>query len=146
MIEDLESTNFCTYWPNNPAFDTKRVQLRRLFFNNEDRTKYVSVDFYPAHEYLTLVEFVVFRRAGGTKTIILCDEQEDALAEVLPNLRDVMCSGEKSVACRSCNSGAFRVDLTRIRRTAPLYVDSQYISLTLQDIDYLSRMYPYNTC
>jgi len=38
-------------------------------------------------------------------------------------------------------SGAFRLDVTRSRRTARLYVDSQYISLTLQDTDYLSRMF-----
>jgi hypothetical protein len=38
-------------------------------------------------------------------------------------------------------SGAFRLDVTRSRRTARLYVDSQYISLTLQDIDYLSRIF-----
>ena len=31
--------------------------------------------------------------------------------------------------------------MTRRRRTAPLYVDSQFISLTLQDIEYLSRMF-----
>ena len=33
-----------------------------------------------------------------------------------------------------------RLDLTR-RRTARLYVDSQFISLTLQDTEYLSRMF-----
>ena len=41
-IEELEPIpNICTFWPNNPAFDPKRVLLRRLFFINEDRTKYV---------------------------------------------------------------------------------------------------------
>jgi hypothetical protein len=50
-----------------------------------------------------------------------------------------MCSGE--AGGRRCDSGAFRLDVTRIRRTARLYVDTQFISLTLQDIDYLSRMF-----
>ena len=41
-MEELEPTsNICTYWPNNPAFDPKRVLLRRRFFISEDRTKYV---------------------------------------------------------------------------------------------------------
>jgi hypothetical protein len=31
--------------------------------------------------------------------------------------------------------------VTRSRRTARLYVESQFISITLQDIDYLSRMF-----
>ena len=87
-MEELEpTTNICTYWANNPAFDPKRVLLHRLFFINEDRTKYVSVGFYPARDYLPLVEFGVLRRGGGPKTLILSDEQVDALAETLPTLR-----------------------------------------------------------
>ena len=140
-MAELEPTTFCTYWPNNPAFDPKRVLLRRLFFINEDRTKYVSVGFYPARDYLTLVEFGVVRRGGGPKTIILSDEQVDAMAEALPMLWGAMCSGETSVGVRRCESGAFRLDVSRSQRTAPLYVETQFISLTSQDIDYLSRMF-----
>ena len=137
---ELEPTNLCTYWPNNPAFDPKRVLLRRLSFINEDRTKYVSVGFYPACEYLPLVEFGVVRKGGGPKTLILSDEQVDALAEALPTLRD-MCNGETSVGGRRCDSGAFRPNLSRSRSSARLYVDSQFISLSLRDFEYLSRMF-----
>jgi hypothetical protein len=137
---ELEPTNFCTYWPNNPAFDPKRVLLRRLSFINEDRTKYVSVGVYPACEYLPLVEFGVVRKGGGPKTLILSNEQVDTLAEALPTLRD-MCNGETSVGGRRCDSGAFRLNLTRSRRTARLYVDSQFIYLSLRDFGYLSRMF-----
>jgi hypothetical protein len=56
-------------------------------------------------------------------------------------LRNALCSGEKSVGCRRCESGAFRLDVTCCRRTVHLNVDSQYISLTLQGIDYLSLMF-----
>jgi hypothetical protein len=139
-MEEWEPTlNICTYWPNNPAFDPKRVLLRRLFFINEDRTKYVSVGFYPARDYIPLVEFGVLRRAGGPKTLNLGDEQVDALAETLPTLRGDMCSGGAR-GCR-CESGAIRLDVTRSGRTARLYVDSQFISVALQDIEYLSRMF-----
>jgi hypothetical protein len=140
-IEELEPTTFCTFWPNNPVFDPNRILLRRLFFINEDRTKYVSVGFYPARDYLPLVEFGVARRDGGPKTLILCDEQVDEMAEALPMLRDAMCSGETSVGGRRCEICAFRLEGTRSRRTARLYVESQFISLTLQDIDYVSRMF-----
>ena len=85
--------------------------------------------------------FGVVRRGGGPKTLILIKEQLDAMAEVLPMLRDVMCSCETFVGCRSCESVAFRLDLTHSRRTAFLYVDSQFTSLTLQGIEYLSRMF-----
>jgi hypothetical protein len=138
-MEELEPThNICTYWPNNPAFDPKSVLLRSLFIN-EDRTKYRSVGFYPARDYLPQVEFGVLRRARGPKTLILGDEQVDALAETLPTLRGDVCSGGAR-GCR-CESGAFRLDVTRSGRTARLYVDSQFIYLTLQDIEYLSRMF-----
>ena len=56
---ELETTNFCTYWPNNPTFDPKRVLLRQ-FFIDEDQTKYVSVGFY----YVPLVEFGVVQSLG----------------------------------------------------------------------------------
>jgi len=84
----LERTSIGKYWPNNPAFYPKRVLLRRLFFINEDRTKYVSVGFYHARNYLPLVEFGFLRRAGGPKTLILSDEHVDSLAETLPTLRE----------------------------------------------------------
>ena len=140
-MEELEPTNFCTYWPNNPAFDPKRALLRRLFFINDERTKYVSVGFYPARDYLPLVEFGVVRRGGRPETLVLSDEHVDAMVEDIPMLRDAMCSDEKSIVGRRCESGAFRLDVTRIHRTVRLYVDSQYISKTLQDIDYLLRIF-----
>ena len=75
----------------------------------------------------------------GPKPLILSDEQVDVLAETLPTLREDMFSGG-AVGCR-CESGGFRLDVTRSRQTARLYVDSQLISLTLQDIEYLIRMF-----
>jgi hypothetical protein len=125
----------------NPEFDPKRELLLRLFYINEDRTKYVSVGFYPPRVCLSLVEFWVVWRGGVPKTLILNDEQVDAMAEGIPMLRDAMSSGEPSVACRRCESGAFRLDVTCSRSTALVYVDLQYFSLTIQHIDYLSRMF-----
>ena len=55
------------------------------------------VGFYPARDYLPLVEFVVVLRDGGSKTLIFSDEQVDAMAEGLPMLRVAMCSGGTSV-------------------------------------------------
>ena len=68
-MEELEpTTNICTYWSNNPAFDPKRVLLRRLFFIKEDRTKYVSVGTYAAGDYLPLVQLGVLRGLSALKT------------------------------------------------------------------------------
>ena len=45
----------------------------------------MSVGFYPARDYLLLVDFGV---------VILIDEQVDAMSDSLPTLRDVLCSFE----------------------------------------------------
>jgi len=38
-LEQLPTTDICTYCNPNPAFDPKRVNLRRIFFIKEDKTK-----------------------------------------------------------------------------------------------------------
>ena len=67
------------YWAGNAAFDPQRVLLKRLFFLHANESKYVSVSFYAAREYLPLVEFGVIRRCGS-KAIIVTDEQVYTLA------------------------------------------------------------------
>jgi len=85
-------SEICTFWAANPAFVPKRVLPRRMFFINEYKTNYMSVGFYPSREYQPLVEFGAFRR-GGSKSLILTDEQFAALADFLPAIRDSMCVG-----------------------------------------------------
>ena len=68
----------------------------------------MSVGFYPTHDYLPLVEFEVVQRGGGPKTLILSDEQVDAMAEVQPMLRDAMCSVETSVGVAVATVVLFR--------------------------------------
>jgi hypothetical protein len=48
-MEQVEP-NISSYCSSNPAFDHMRVLLCHLFFINEDRTKYVSVGFYPERD------------------------------------------------------------------------------------------------
>jgi len=64
------------------------VLLRRIFFINEDKSRYVSVGFYPSEGYQPLVEF------GGTKTgpIRLTEQQVTALAEHLLPLCQALCA------------------------------------------------------
>jgi len=110
--EELQSSSsdICTYWPTNPLFDPKSVLLRRLFFINEDRTKYVSVGFHPARDYQPLVEFGAILR-GGSNSIILGDEQLDTLVECLPAMRESMCGGDRVTRCEIV--GNFRLRKTR---------------------------------
>ena len=87
------------------------------------------------------MDFWVVRKCGGPKNLILSDEQVDALTEGLTMLRDAMCSGETSVGVRGCERGVFWLNVTRSLPTARLYAESQYISVTLTGIDYLSLMF-----
>jgi len=50
----------------SPTLDPNRALLRRVFFLNEDRNKYVSVAFYPAHGYTAHVEFGTAKAAPQT--------------------------------------------------------------------------------
>ena len=110
-----------------------------MFFINEDKTKYVSVGYYPARDYQPLVEFGAIRR-GGSKCLILSDEEVTALADCLPAIRDSMCVGGDRVI--KCESGNFRLHTPKRHGSARLFVGTEYISLTQPDIDYLVRVFP----
>jgi len=134
-----EPSDICTHWPANPAFDPKRFLLRVMFFINEDKTKYMSVGLYPARAYQPLVEFGAIRR-GGSKSLILTDEQVAALADCLPAIRDSMCVGGNRVIIK-CESGNFRLHTTKRHGSARLFVGIEYISLTQTYMDYLVRVF-----
>jgi len=134
-----EPTDICTYWPAYPAFDPKRVLLRRMFFINEDKTKYMSVGFYPARDYQLLVEFGAIRR-GESKSIFLTNEQVAALADCLPAIRDSMCVGGDWVIIK-WEGGNFRLHTPKRHGSARLFVGTEYISLTQPDMDYLVRVF-----
>ena len=80
-----------------PAFDPNRV-LRRVVFLN-DKSKYVSVGFYPTQNYQFLVEF------GGVKRLhmVLTSDYDATMAERLSSLVDTMCQNEH-YRCKSDES------------------------------------------
>ena len=84
-LEEFESCNFfATQAFVTPAFaDPKRVLLRRVFFVDEDRTKYVSVGFYPTRDYQPQVEFGAVKRYKTT-VLVLGDQYVATLAAILP--------------------------------------------------------------
>jgi len=41
-LPSSQSSDICTHWPANPNFDPKRGLLRRMFFFNEEKAKYMS--------------------------------------------------------------------------------------------------------
>jgi len=99
----------------------------------------VSVGYYPARDYQPLVEFGAIRR-GGSKSLILSDEQVAALADCLPAIRDSMCVGGDRFVIK-CESGNFRLHTSKRHGSARLFVGTEYISLTTLDMDYLVRVF-----
>ena len=89
-----------------PAFDPNRVLLRRVFFLNDSKPKYVSVGFYPAHKYQSHVEF------GGVKLLPMLHTSDyvPTMAERLPSLVEAMCQNEQ-YQCRS-EDKVFRMNTT----------------------------------
>jgi len=72
------------------TIDPNRALLRRVFFLNDARTKYVSVAFYPAQGYSTLVEFGIAKNAP----LRLSEQHFTLLTENLPGLLAALCADE----------------------------------------------------
>jgi len=113
----------CTY--SGPAFDPSRVLLRRVFFPNDEKSRYVSVGFYPAHNYEPLVEL------GGTRILplVLPADYVNIGAERLPSLVEAMCRNEHFVW--SSEVQEFRLNSTKVYRTTRFIHDKHCISLKL---------------
>jgi len=94
LVRPLEF-NTCNFYVEaiKPLFDPKSVLLRRLFFIDVDKTKYVSVGFYPNRDNLPLVEFGSVKK-NRSNFIILNDQQDNKMAECLPRICDSMCDNE----------------------------------------------------
>jgi len=117
-------------------FDPKRVLPRRLFFIDEDRTKYFSAGVYPARDNRPFVELRSVNKKRST-ILILDDQQVNKMAECLPKICESMC-GFKQYGCKE---GNFRLNTTGSYRGARLYLDKQYISVRLVDLQYLLMMF-----
>jgi hypothetical protein len=127
--------NTCNYYSESVGlmFDPKRVLLRRVFFLNSDKSKYVSVGFYPALDYQPLVEF------GGSrnKPILITPDIVESMAEHLPRMCNSMC-GNEHYAFRV---GVFRLTTIGSLRTARMYFDRHCLHFKLEDLQYLERIF-----
>ena len=74
----------------NPTLDPNRVLLRRVFFLNDDHSKYCSVAFYPAQGYAALVEFGTAKNAP----LRLTEQHFTMLTEHLQSFLTALCADE----------------------------------------------------
>lgn len=118
----------------SPAFDPKRVLLRRTFFLDLEKTRYVSIGYYPAHNFEVLVEL------GGPRVapILLAEHQVRFVGEHLHQLCAEMCNDRPYVRT---NDDFKLTTATRSYRTARLSLGSNGITYRLQDLQYLSRIF-----
>jgi hypothetical protein len=119
--------------PISPMFEPSMIVLRRIFFIETDKTRYVSVGFYPAKNYDVLMEFV----GPKLQPIFLADPYVRTLAEQLPALCEKICNDEQY----RCENGDFRLSTTRGYRTAMLKLYDDYIVYSQHDFEYLLRIF-----
>jgi hypothetical protein len=74
----------------NPALDTNRALLRRVFFLNDDHSKYCSVSFYPTQGYAPLVEFGTAKNAP----LRLTEQHFTMLTEHLQRFLTALCADD----------------------------------------------------
>jgi hypothetical protein len=91
-----------------------QVLLRHAFFLNNEKSRYVSVGFYPARFYYALIEF------GGAHLlpVIINEQHLIALSERLPMICEAMCRGERY----TFRDGVFRLLYTGVIELLPEYV------------------------
>ena len=114
----------------SPAFDPNRVLLRRVFYIGPEKTKYVSIGFYPSRNYQPLVEL------GGPEKIpiLLADRHVGFLAEHLPALIEGLCTNERY----ACRDEDFRMNTTAGYRVARMNLGTQFISFKLRELKHLN--------
>jgi len=90
--EEFNAPNICALPIEafSPALDPNRALLRRVFFLNDDRNKYVSVAYYPSQGYSALVEFGTSKNAP----LRLTEQHFAILTEHLPGLLAALCGDE----------------------------------------------------
>ena len=112
-----------------------RAMLRRVFFIAEDKSKFVSVGYFPARGYQPLAEF------GGTKKLpLLLDIQQlQILAENIASLCNALSANEHF----SKKDGGLKMSTTGSYRIARVYLGKHYLPFTygeLCNLAYITHM------
>ena len=104
----------------SPEFHPNRVLLQRVFFINEENTRYISIGFNPARNYRPLVAF------GGSKIkpVLLTEQYVATMADCLPRICNSMCGNEQY----GRSDGPFRLNTTGCNRIARLYIDKHFVA------------------
>jgi len=94
-------------------------------FSSEDKSKFVSVGYYPARGYQPLAEF-----GGAKKLPLLLDAQLQTLAENIASLCNALSANENF----SKKDGDLKMNTTGSYRIARVYLGKQYLSFTYEEL------------
>jgi len=103
-----------------------KAMLRCVFFIAEDKSKFVSVGYYPARGYQPLAEF-----GGAKKLPLLLDAQQlQTMTENIAALCNAMSTNEHF----SKKDSDFKMNTTGSYRIARVYLGKQYLSFTYEEL------------
>jgi hypothetical protein len=100
--------------------------LRRVFFIAEDKSKFVSVWYYPARGYQPLADF------GSAKKVplLLNAQQLQTMADNIAALCNALSTNEHF----SKKDGDFKMNTTGSYRIARVYLGKKYLSFTYGEL------------
>jgi hypothetical protein len=103
------------------------VLHRRIYFLNTDRTRFISIGYYPDRNYEPHIEI------GGVKCgVILTPYYFTKLVNHLPKLTENLCNKQQY----RCNEETFRLRLLDSKRVT-IQCNGLLICLTINDINFL---------
>jgi len=127
----------CTYLEGQLLIDPNKVLLRRVFFLDPDKTKYISVGFYPARNYQPMVEI----GSPISTPIVLTDQHVKTLSEHLPAQIDTLWRGDFYVM-----DGEYAMHSASPFNTAILTMgkkkNRKSVFIKLNDLRYLAYIFP----
>ena len=134
---DLDTTCFYAE-ATSLLFDPNKVLLRRVFLLDPDKTRYISVGFYPWKNYQPLVEIGTPKQ----NPILLSDHHVTTLAEHLTAHVDALWRDE----FYNVRYGEFFVHSATPYKTAILLLgekkNRKSVFLKLQELRYLTYLFP----
>jgi hypothetical protein len=108
-----------------------RAMLRRVFFIAEDKSKYVSVGYYPARGYQPLAEFVGVKKLP----LLLNAHQLQTVADNIAALCNALSTNEHFA--KNCD---FKMNTTGSYRVARVQLGKQYLSFTYEELRNLAHI------
>ena len=115
----LPEPDTCMDMVSTVLANPNRAVLRRVFFIAEDKSKFVSVAYFPARGYQPLAEF-----GGAKKLPLLLDIQQlQILAENIASLCNALSANEHF----SKKDGDLKMNTTGSYRIARVYLGKQYL-------------------